>query len=63
MARIFPSGSSKQAFFYPDAAIQKSSLNPPDGEFIKARRVYIVPNGCSDQLDDSANQSLSISRQ
>jgi hypothetical protein len=27
----------KQAFFFPDAAIQKSSLNPPDGEFIKAR--------------------------
>ena len=41
----------KQAFFYPDAAIQKSSLNPPDGEFIKARRVYIVPNGCLDELE------------
>ena len=41
----------KKAFFFPDAAIQKSSLNPPDGEFIKARRVYIVPNGCPDQLD------------
>ena len=41
----------KKAFFFPDAAIQKSSLNPPDGEFIKARRVYIVPNGCPDQLE------------
>jgi glycosyltransferase involved in cell wall biosynthesis len=41
----------KKAFFLPDAAIQKSSLNPPDGEFIKARHVYIVPNGCSDQFE------------
>jgi glycosyltransferase involved in cell wall biosynthesis len=41
----------KQAFFFPDAAIQKSSLNPPDGEFVKARRVYIVPNGCPDQFE------------
>ena len=41
----------QQAFFFPDAAIQKSSLNPPDGEFVKARRVYIVPNGCPDQLE------------
>ena len=41
----------RKAFFFPDAAIQKSALNPPDGEFIKARRVYIVPNGCQDQFD------------
>ena len=41
---------------------KKSSLNPPDGEFIKARRVYIVPNGCLDEFRDSANQGLSISR-
>jgi glycosyltransferase involved in cell wall biosynthesis len=40
----------KQAFFYPDAAIQKSPLNPRDGEFIKARRIYNVPNGCPDQF-------------
>ena len=43
----------KKAFFFPDAAIQKSSLNPPDGEFIKARHVYIVPNGCPDQFQRS----------
>ena len=48
--RGFPLWIFKQAFFYPDAAIQKSSLNPPDGEFIKARRIYTVPNGCSDQF-------------
>src|SRR5688572_21685258 len=41
----------KKAFFLPDAAIQKSSLNPPDGEFIKAGAVYTVPNGCSDQFE------------
>lgn len=41
----------KKAFFFPDAAIQKSSLNPPDGEFIKARTIYTVPNGWPDQFE------------
>jgi glycosyltransferase involved in cell wall biosynthesis len=41
----------KKAFFFPDAAIQKSSLNPPDGEFIKAAAIYTVPNGCLDQFE------------
>lgn len=41
----------KKAFFFPDAAIQKSSLNPPDGEFIKARAIYTVPNGWPDQFE------------
>jgi glycosyltransferase involved in cell wall biosynthesis len=41
----------RKAFFFPDAAIQKSSLNPPDGEFIKARAIYTVPNGWPDQFE------------
>jgi glycosyltransferase involved in cell wall biosynthesis len=41
----------KKAFFFPEAVIQKSSLNPPDGEFIKARAIYTVPNGCLDQFE------------
>lgn len=41
----------KKAFFYPDAAIQKSSLNPPDGQFVKARAIYTVPNGWPDQFE------------
>lgn len=41
----------KKAFFYPDAAIQKSSLNPPDAEFVRARSIYTVPNGCADQFE------------
>jgi glycosyltransferase involved in cell wall biosynthesis len=41
----------KKAFFFPDAAVQKSSLNPPDGEFIEARAIYTVPNGWQDQFE------------
>jgi glycosyltransferase involved in cell wall biosynthesis len=41
----------KEAFFFPDAAIQKSALNPPDGEFIKARAIYTVANGWPDQFE------------
>lgn len=41
----------KKAFFFPDAAIQKSALNPPDGEFIKAGAIYTVPNGWPDQFE------------
>src|SRR6185436_16957675 len=46
----------KKAFFFPDAAIQKSLLNPPDGEFIRARSVYVVSNGCSDQFERFRNR-------
>jgi glycosyltransferase involved in cell wall biosynthesis len=41
----------RKAFFFPDAAIQKSSLNPPDGEFIEAGAIYTVPNGWPDQFE------------
>lgn len=41
----------KKAFLFPDAAIQKSSLNPPDGEFVKARAIYTVPNGWADHFE------------
>ena len=40
----------RKAFFFPDAAIQKSSLNPPDGQFLKAAAIYTVPNGLADQF-------------
>lgn len=40
----------RKAFFFPDAAIQKSSLNPPDGDFVKAKAVYTVPNGWPDKF-------------
>ena len=40
----------KKAFLFPDAAIQKSSLNPPDGKFVKARAIYTVPNGWADHF-------------
>jgi glycosyltransferase involved in cell wall biosynthesis len=49
----------KKAFFYPDAVIQKSSLNPRDGEFIKARRIYNVPNGCPDHFEAFAHRKSS----
>jgi len=39
----------RKAFFFPDAAIQKSSLNPPDGQFLKAQAIYTVPNGLPDE--------------
>jgi glycosyltransferase involved in cell wall biosynthesis len=41
----------RRAFFFPDAAIQKSSLNPPDGQFFKAKAVYTVANGLPDQFE------------
>ena len=41
----------KKAFFFPDAAIQKSLLNPPDAEFIRARTIFTVPNGCPDEFE------------
>jgi glycosyltransferase involved in cell wall biosynthesis len=40
----------EKTFLYPDAAIQKSRLNPPDGEFVKAKAVYSVPNGWPDHF-------------
>jgi glycosyltransferase involved in cell wall biosynthesis len=45
----------RRAFFFPDAAIQKSSLNPPDGQFLKAKAVYTVPNGLPDQFERFRN--------
>jgi glycosyltransferase involved in cell wall biosynthesis len=32
----------------PDGVIQTSSLNPPDGEFLRARRLAVIPNGLED---------------
>jgi glycosyltransferase involved in cell wall biosynthesis len=45
----------RQAFFFPDAAIQKSSLNPPDGQFLKAQAIYTVPNGLPDEFERFRN--------
>jgi glycosyltransferase involved in cell wall biosynthesis len=41
----------QRAFFFPDAAVQTSYLNPPDGAFVKAKNIYIVPNGMTDQFE------------
>jgi glycosyltransferase involved in cell wall biosynthesis len=41
----------------PEGVIQTSMLNPPDGTFLQARRVVVIPNG----LDDSANAAGSSS--
>ena len=41
---------ARKAFFFPDAAIHKSSLNPPDGQFLKAGAVYTVANGLPDEF-------------
>jgi glycosyltransferase involved in cell wall biosynthesis len=38
----------RQAYFNPDAAIHISKLSPPDGYKIKAKRIFIVPNGIED---------------
>jgi glycosyltransferase involved in cell wall biosynthesis len=40
----------RRAFFYPDAAIQKSLLNPADAAFVKAKAIYLLPNGLADQF-------------
>lgn len=41
----------EKAFFYPEAAVQKSRLNPPDAAFVKARSIYYLPNGVKDQFE------------
>ncbi len=39
----------RRAYFYPDLAIQISVVNPPDGPFLKARKVVTVANGLQDE--------------
>jgi glycosyltransferase involved in cell wall biosynthesis len=46
----------KKAFLFPDAAIQKSTLNPPDAGFVKARAIYTMPNGSPDEFERFRNQ-------
>ena len=45
----------RKAFFFPDAAIQKSSLNPADGQFFKAQAIYTVANGLPDEFERFRN--------
>jgi len=40
----------ERAFFYPDAGVQNSLLNPPDAAFVKAKNVYCRPNGVADEF-------------
>jgi glycosyltransferase involved in cell wall biosynthesis len=40
----------KKAFYYVDAAIQTSALNPPDAAFVHAKKIYVVPNGIEDEF-------------
>jgi glycosyltransferase involved in cell wall biosynthesis len=37
------------AFSDPDAAVQKSLLNPPDGDYVNAKRIFCMPNGVADE--------------
>jgi glycosyltransferase involved in cell wall biosynthesis len=39
---------ARAAYGRPDGAIQTSALNPPDGEYLGARRVTVIPNGLAD---------------
>jgi len=48
---VIPSWFFGKAFFFHDAAIQTSSLNPPDGTFVRAKKVHIVPNGLADEFE------------
>lgn len=46
------------AYFEPDLAVHLSSLNPADGQFIKARRNLVIPYGIEDyhfQYDQQAS--------
>jgi glycosyltransferase involved in cell wall biosynthesis len=38
----------KKAYYQPDTIIRLSKFSPPDGELIKAKKEYIVPNGIED---------------
>jgi glycosyltransferase involved in cell wall biosynthesis len=39
---------ARAAYGRPDGAIQTSALNPPDGAYLGARRVTVIPNGLAD---------------
>lgn len=39
----------------PDGAIQTSRLNPPDGEYLQARRVAVIPNGLQDTVNPGSS--------
>jgi glycosyltransferase involved in cell wall biosynthesis len=40
----------EKAFFYPEAGVQNSLLNPPDAAFVRARNVYCRVNGVADEF-------------
>jgi glycosyltransferase involved in cell wall biosynthesis len=42
----------RMVYFEPDLAIQLSEYNPPDGEFIKAKKITSVPNGIHDHYTE-----------
>jgi glycosyltransferase involved in cell wall biosynthesis len=48
----------EKAFFGPEAAVQNSLLNPPDGAFVKARTVYCRPNGVADEFAGRQKKQL-----
>jgi len=39
-------------YFNPDAAIHLSDFSPPDGQTIRARRIFVVPNGLEDVFQE-----------
>ncbi|HXG06062.1 MAG TPA: glycosyltransferase family 4 protein [Nitrososphaera sp.] len=40
----------KKAFYYVDAGVQTSALNPPDAAFVHAKKTYVVANGIPDEF-------------
>jgi len=45
----------RKAFFFPEAAIQTSKFNPPDADFVKAKKKYIVYPGIKDEYNRWVN--------
>ena len=39
----------KKALFFPDGAIQFSEYNPPDGAYLKAKKIIVIPGGLKDE--------------
>jgi|YelNatPaOPRAMG01_1025707.scaffolds.fasta_scaffold00769_6 glycosyltransferase involved in cell wall biosynthesis len=47
---------AKLTYGSPTIAIQLSELNPPDGRFLNAKKIYYIPNGIEDQFNVELSQ-------
>lgn len=52
----------RTVYFEPDLAIQLSEYNPPDGEFIKAKKIATVPNGIHDYYTEFGTRHIKNNR-